>query len=161
MNEYFESAVQEIYRRDPRYSKDAYEFMRGALDFTVKKLRRGTLRRSSRRHVSASELLDGIRDYALQLFGPLTVEVFRHWGVSSCRDFGNIVFNLIEAKVFGASENDRIEDFENGYDFAEAFEKPFLPQKPLHIHKHNRAGRISTSKNRGHISRSQKSPSQP
>jgi uncharacterized repeat protein (TIGR04138 family) len=38
-----------------------------------------------------------------------------------------MVFNLIEAGAFGKTEEDTREDFANGYDFDEAFRKPFLP----------------------------------
>jgi uncharacterized repeat protein (TIGR04138 family) len=38
-----------------------------------------------------------------------------------------MVFNLIEAGVFGRADDDRIEDFENGFSFEEAFLAPFRP----------------------------------
>jgi uncharacterized repeat protein (TIGR04138 family) len=41
-----------------------------------------------------------------------------------------MVFNLIGAGVFGKTDEDSIEDFKNVYDFAEAFVKPFTPEKP-------------------------------
>ena len=44
-----------------------------------------------------------------------------------CKDFGDIVFNLIEYKVFSKTDNDRPEDFESLYDFENAFVKPFQP----------------------------------
>jgi uncharacterized repeat protein (TIGR04138 family) len=53
--------------------------------------------------------------------------VFDSWGVRRCRDFGDIVFNLIEYSVFSKTEGDRREDFEDLYDFEEAFVAPFLP----------------------------------
>src|SRR2546422_8271263 len=48
------------------------------------------------RHVSGQELLDGIREYALQLFGPMTLTVLEEWGIKRCEDFGEIVFNRSE-----------------------------------------------------------------
>jgi len=56
--------------------------------------------------------------------------VFDNWGIRSCEDIGNIVFNLIGAGVFGKTEEDSIEDFKNVYGFEEAFVKPFAPEKP-------------------------------
>jgi uncharacterized repeat protein (TIGR04138 family) len=47
--------------------------------------------------------------------------------VHRCADFGEIVFNLIEYRVFSKTENDRREDFADIYDFDEAFVKPFQP----------------------------------
>lgn len=143
MNTTFESAIESILQRDKRYAPEAYEFLRAALDYTIKTQRRGVPRRSPRRHVTATELLEGIRRYALLQFGPMALTVLNHWGVRNCRDFGNMVYNLIDAKIFGASENDRIEDFDIGYDFHEAFVKPYCPQKPLHLHKRNQPDTVS------------------
>jgi len=123
----FENIIAEIVQKDPRYHPDAYDFVRCALDYTIKTLRRGVPKHSPRRHVTAAELLEGIRQYALKQYGPMTLSVLHHWGIHNCRDFGNIVFNLIAARIFGKSENDKIEDFDNGYDFHEAFQKPYCP----------------------------------
>jgi uncharacterized repeat protein (TIGR04138 family) len=56
--------------------------------------------------------------------------VFDSWGIRSCEDIGNMVFNLISAGVFGKTDEDSIEDFKNVYDFEEAFVRPFAPAKP-------------------------------
>ena len=40
-----------------------------------------------------------------------------------------MVFNLIRAGIFGKTDSDRLEDFCDGYDFHEAFVKPFLPEQ--------------------------------
>jgi uncharacterized repeat protein (TIGR04138 family) len=71
-----------------------------------------------------------VRQYALKEFGPLVMTVFDSWGIRSCEDIGNMVFNLIGAGIFGKTEEDSIEDFKNVYDFEEAFVKPFAPAKP-------------------------------
>jgi hypothetical protein len=57
----------------------------------------------------------------------MTMTVFEVWGVCSCGDFGEIVFNLVESGVLAKTEKDSRADFQNGYDFEEAFRKPFLP----------------------------------
>ena len=101
--------------------------MRDALDFTTKQQKK--IKGTSVRHVTGPELLDGVRRYALKEFGPMVITVFDNWGVRSCEDIGNIVFNLIGAGVFGKTEEDSIEDFKNVYDFKEAFVKPFAPEK--------------------------------
>jgi uncharacterized repeat protein (TIGR04138 family) len=51
------------------------------------------------------------------------------WGIHSCEDFGAIVFNMIEHKVASKTESDSMDDFRGGYDFHDAFRKPFLPSK--------------------------------
>ena len=109
---------------DPRYTKEAYGFLREALEFTQKRRRKS---RAESTHVSAAELLGGFREYSLQQFGPMGLTVLEYWGVRSTGDVGRMVFNLIEAGVFGRADDDRIEDFENGFSFEEAFLVPFRP----------------------------------
>jgi uncharacterized repeat protein (TIGR04138 family) len=122
-----QSAIDDILRRDPRFERDAYYFVRDGLDHTIK-LRKKSLQGADR-HVSGQELLEGIRSFALQQFGPLTRTVLEHWGVKRCEDFGEIVFNLVEKGVLSKTDRDSREDFKNGYDFEEAFEKPFRPTR--------------------------------
>lgn len=124
----FAEALESIVAADPRYQRDAYVFLRDALDFTTKQQKK--VKGVTVRHVTGPELLDGVRRYALKEFGPMVMTVFDSWGVHSCEDIGNIVFNLIGAGVFGKTEEDSIEDFKNVYDFREAFVKPFSPEKP-------------------------------
>ncbi|MEM0968475.1 MAG: Minf_1886 family protein [Verrucomicrobiota bacterium] len=123
----FEDAVAQITAEDTRFEKEAYFFLREALDFTVKDLDRKDQVRSSQ-HVSGPELLDGVRRYALEQFGPMVPTVFEEWGVTRCGDFGNMVFHLIESGVFGKSDTDRPEDFEDVFDFEEAFVLPYRPK---------------------------------
>jgi uncharacterized repeat protein (TIGR04138 family) len=124
----FAETLDSIVTSDPRYQRDAYVFLRDALDFTTKQQKK--TKGVSVRHVTGPELLDGVRRYALKEFGPMVMTVFDNWGIRSCEDIGNIVFNLIGAGVFGKTEEDSIEDFKNVYDFEEAFVKPFAPEKP-------------------------------
>ncbi|HEY5232940.1 MAG TPA: Minf_1886 family protein [Verrucomicrobiae bacterium] len=125
----FDEAVEQILAKDSRFARDAYLFVREALDFTQKLI--GRENRGGIRHITGQELLDGIRQFALQQFGPMTVTVFEEWGVRSCRDFGDIVFNMVEISLLAKTDNDSRDDFQNGYDFTGAFRKPFLPQGKL------------------------------
>ena len=79
------------------------------------------------RHVTGQQLLAGIRQHALAQFGPMAATVLNEWGVHRCEDFGEIVFNLVENGVLAKTEQDSRADFQGGYDFDEAFRKPFLP----------------------------------
>jgi uncharacterized repeat protein (TIGR04138 family) len=123
----FHQTLLSICETDPRYDIEAYLFIREALDFTVAMLNKPS--EGPAKHVSGQELLDGIRDYAKHEFGPMALTVLNRWGVKTTSDFGEIVFNLVDAGLLGKTENDRKEDFDNGYDFFEAFAKPFLPRK--------------------------------
>jgi uncharacterized repeat protein (TIGR04138 family) len=127
MNPSYQETVFEICKKDPRYHPDAYFFLVEALDVTVKDIRKN--QPDHGRHVSGKELLDGIKEYALDEFGPLTFTVFSEWGIHTTLDFGEIVFNLVEAGRLGKTENDSREDFKNGYTFEEAFLQPFEPQR--------------------------------
>ena len=129
--ENFDKMLDQIVRKDPRYHRDAYLFVREALDHTqrmVAKSVRGGAKQESR-HVSGQELLAGIRTCALEQYGPMALAVLEEWGVHRCEDFGEIVFNLIEygGGMFGKSEKDSREDFKGDWDFDDAFRQPFLP----------------------------------
>ena len=124
----FTEALDSIVARDPRYARDAYVFLRDSLDFTTKQQKK--IKGATVRHVAGPELLEGVRQYALQEFGPMVMTVFSSWGIHCCEDIGHMVFNLIEAGIFGKTEEDSLEDFKNVYDFEEAFAKPFTPAKP-------------------------------
>ena len=124
----FAEALDSIVASDPRYTRDAYVFLRDALDFTTKQQKK--IKGAMVRHVAGPELLEGMRQYALHEFGPMVMTVFSSWGIHCCEDIGHMVFNLIEAGIFGKTEEDSLEDFKNVYDFEEAFAKPFTPAKP-------------------------------
>ena len=121
----FEEALGLIHAKDPRFHGDAYRFVREALDHTQKTTGKDT--RGHVRHVSGQELLEGIRDFALGQFGPMAMMVLNEWGVNTCEDFGDIVFNLVEIGLLAKTEKDSRTDFAAGYDFYDAFRKPFLP----------------------------------
>lgn len=122
----FSQVVDLVLKDDARYGKGAYYFVRKALDYTVKDLKGDEERTSN--HVSGQELLEGIRKYALDQYGPLALTVLANWNVKQCSDFGNIVFNLVDFGVLGKTEQDQREDFLNGYDFNEVFLQPFRPR---------------------------------
>ncbi len=126
MGRKFQQTLESILKDDRRYAVGAYVFVRMALDYTVKKVNESDTGRKDR-NVSGGELLEGIREFALDTFGPMAMPLLDEWGVRKCEDFGNIVFNLVEAKALTKTDEDRIEDFMGGYDFEEAFVKPFLP----------------------------------
>lgn len=121
----FEETVEKILQCDVRYHRDAYVFVREALAFTQKMIEKSG--KDEVRHVTGQELLEGIRAYALQQYGPMALMILTEWGVRSCADFGEIVFNMVESHLLAKTEKDTREDFKNGYDFEEAFRRPFLP----------------------------------
>ena len=121
MGNHFETIVEGIYEKDVRYKEDAYVFVMEALAYTQKKYKRT-------RHVKGEEMLQGMKELLLNKFGPMTIPVLEHWGIKSTEDFGNIVFNLVENRVLSKTEDDSIEEFRNGYDFGEVFDRGYRKQ---------------------------------
>jgi len=124
----FEDALGKIVENDGRYHRDAYFFLREALEFTQKTISRAN--KNQVRHITGQELLQGIRDYALVMFGPMTITVFEEWGIRSCEDFGKMVFLMVENNLLRKTDQDSPEDFKKGYTFEEAFRAPYLPAQP-------------------------------
>ena len=121
----FEGTIEKLLQNDRRYSREAYLFVREALDYTQKRVEKKS--KEEVRHVSGQELLAGIRCFALEHFGPMAQMVLNEWGVRTCQDFGELVFNMIESNLLAKTAQDSREDFKGGYDFFEAFRRPFLP----------------------------------
>jgi len=110
----FYLVVEQICVKDKRYKADAYEFIMQALYFTQNKLKKD-------KHVSGKELLEGVRDFIIEQYGPMSKTVLAHWGIKKTEDLGNIVFNLIDKQILSKTEEDSLEDFKNVYDFEAAF----------------------------------------
>jgi len=107
--------LAEILGRDRRYKLEAYIFVIEALNYELEHL--GVNSPDKRRHLTARELLEGIRALGWERYGRLAKDVFESWGVHSSADFGEIVFNLIEAGEFTKTDEDRKEDFVGVFDF--------------------------------------------
>ncbi|MFH0879363.1 MAG: Minf_1886 family protein [Lentisphaerota bacterium] len=122
----FSQALEQLLKEDTRYDEQSYYFVREALDHTIKALSKPV--EGEGRHVSGQELLEGIRQYALKEFGPMTKTVLNRWGIRRCEDFGEIVFNLVQSGILGKTDKDSKQDFAGGYDFDTAFLKPFQPK---------------------------------
>ena len=101
-----------------QYKFEAYGFVMAALHHVVSRL-------AKPRHITGPELLEGIREYALEQFGPLARTVLNYWGIKKTDDFGHIVFALVEAGILRKQPEDKLEDFSNVYDFKEAFDKGY------------------------------------
>ena len=117
--------LEELVRRDPRYAYEAYEFVFAALAHTQKMLGRvpppeAAPEQHQDYHVSGRQLLEGIRDLALREFGLMARTVFRMWGIDRTDDFGELVFNLVEAQLMNTTDEDTRADFHDVFDLDEA-----------------------------------------
>lgn len=151
--------VLDLLKNDPRYTLEAYHFVRDALSYAQDVLEMGSdsaaeeteelptpepatqaKKQSSKaaakggkgsekpraeRHLTGQELCHAIRQYALDQYGMMSRVVLNSWGVHSTSDVGNIVYNLIDIGLMRKSKEDRREDFDDVYDFQEAFENEF------------------------------------
>mgnify|MGYP000344304032 CR=1 FL=1 len=123
----FQRVIEAILKDDNRYAVGAYVFVRMGLDYTVKEFGKDS-QGAGASHVTAAQLLEGLRKFGLETFGPMMSVLLKEWNVKSCSDFGQIVFNMIKVGEMSKTQEDKIEDFDGVYDFYDAFERPFLPK---------------------------------
>ncbi len=107
--------VDRIRERDGRYHERAYLFVLAALEYCQQ-------RRKARGHISGEELARACRDFALDQFGLTARTVLSHWGVETTQDIGRIVYVLIDVGLLIQQSSDRLADFDEVFDFAQAFE---------------------------------------
>ena len=80
--------IEHIVKRDARYKIGAYNFVLQALNYTISKLKKS-------RHVAGRELLEGIRQYVKEQFGPMDRTVLEHWGINFQAVFADTVLNVV------------------------------------------------------------------
>ena len=111
------------------YHRQAYLFTFRALQGVQERLHAapGSAVQGPRRgrHVTAAELCEGFRRTAVEDFGGLAKTVLNEWGLFGTDDVGRIVFELVDRGELSKCDGDRPEDFEDLYDFAEAFDRDF------------------------------------
>ena len=118
----FDEMVNGMGNRDPHYAKDAFTFVLEA--FECIRLQRSLEENVMVTNVSGQAFLEMLRAFALGRFGANAKAVLNGWGVFKCEDFGEIVFNLVDAKVLFAQPEESKDDFQGGYDFEAAFPGP-------------------------------------
>lgn len=112
-------SLEEIARDDGRYSLQALQFVYEGLGYTARNVA------SKPRHVSGQTLCEGLKKLAIKKWGRLTMLVLNSWGVKSTRDFGEIVYLLIDHEMMSAQPTDSIDDFNDVYDFKTTFKDQF------------------------------------
>lgn len=75
------------------------------------------------RHVSGRDLCWSLRDYALLRWGMLARTVLEAWNIRGTKDFGRIVFGFIDFDMMRKQDDDRLEDFNDVFDFDESFDR--------------------------------------
>jgi uncharacterized repeat protein (TIGR04138 family) len=116
-----EELFERLRELKPRYQESPYIFVLAALNYVLERL-------PEPRHISGRELAEGVRDLALDRFGPMARTVLEHWGIQETQDVGEIVFALVECNVLIKQEEDSPADFADVFDFGAAFE-PNYPRR--------------------------------
>ncbi len=130
--------VAELLREDPRYKYEAYVFVFDALNYGQQVMGLGQPAESEpldvetdeatedpEKHVSGQQLCEAVRQFALDQYGYMAKTVLGTWGIHGTGDIGEVVFNLIRIGKMRKTPQDRREDFEDVYDFDEAFRREF------------------------------------
>ncbi|MBE6424570.1 MAG: hypothetical protein E7029_01005 [Planctomycetaceae bacterium] len=127
-----------IVEQDPRYHLNAYYYVLETLEFARSQLGMGCSSEylpprqkpgedekdepdSNLHHITGNELCEAIRIRARWMFGYMAKTVFNQWGVHTTDDFGEIVFNMVNAGKIRTAPGDRKEDFSGIYDFQAVF----------------------------------------
>lgn len=113
--QFAEDILDRLQEKNPRFHGKAYLFVLSALHHVLENL-------VEPRHITGRELSKGVRDLALERFGPMARSVLEHWGIHATGDFGEIVFALVECGILIKRDEDSPEDFQDVFDFEKAFE---------------------------------------
>ena len=119
-------SLEQITAEDGRYNDKALKFVFDGLGHTIQQIRQEEEEDEMiPRHITGAELAEGLADLARERWGRLAAMVLNQWGISVTRDFGEIVYLMIEQGWMTSQDTDQIEDFDNVYDFEQIFEKQF------------------------------------
>lgn len=107
-----DQVLDRLRERNPRFHEAAYLFVLSALHHVIERL-------PEPRHISGRELAEGVRDLAIERFGPMARTVLEHWGVRATADVGELVFALVDCGILIKQDEDLPEDFRDVFDFDE------------------------------------------
>jgi uncharacterized repeat protein (TIGR04138 family) len=105
--------IQELARLDGRFDAQAFGFIGEGLRHAAK-LYGKDAPGCAERHLTATQLVEGVLELAVERFGMLAELVLRSWGVKRSEDVGSITFLFIEHGIFSKQPSDRLEDFSGG-----------------------------------------------
>ncbi len=108
----------DIVARDDRYDARAYALLSDVVAFLGGDGDR-------KKHFTGEDVLDEFKERALDQYGPMTYTVLTEWGLKSCEDIGEMMFNLADSGRITKDDDDTPETFIGGYDFREAFLGPY------------------------------------
>ena len=116
----FISEVKKITCSDKRFQEEAYAFVMESLHYYNQKhsIKTG-------QHITARQLLEGTKEYALKSFGPMAKFTLNSWGIHNTHDVGVIDYNMIHVGLMGKADSDSLEDFFEVFNFDSAFKEDY------------------------------------
>ena len=139
-----------LLEKDKRYRPEAYAFVLEVLDYAQNRLHLGEYCPSEPakiapefqsdetetelphvdgnegKHITGQTLADAARQYALEMYGFMAKTVLEGFGIKSTGDIGEIVYNMIKIGRMRKTPTDSREDFNDVYDFANAFDHDYV-----------------------------------
>ena len=105
------------------YPQEAFHFLERGLAFAANRVHGESKdgEPEKNRHISGAQLSDGLRHYAISEYVLLARFMLARWHITRTRDFGEMVFALIEGGRLRKTEEDSLSDFDSVFDFASAF----------------------------------------
>ena len=113
--QFADEVLDQLQERNPRFHARSYIFVLQSLHWVIQSL-------DTPRHVTGKELAEGVRELALERFGPMARTVLEHWGIHDTDDVGRVVFAMVEQGILIKQDGDQPEDFADVFDFEEAFD---------------------------------------
>ena len=115
---------------DGRYPLDAYRFLQEGLEHTVRQVHGESVWQQHQKagledvrpepaHVGGADLCLGLGKLAVARWGRLSRLVLNSWGVYATRDFGEMVFLLVNNGFLQKTDADTIDDFVGVYALAD------------------------------------------
>ena len=114
--------INEFCQHSGKFPPDAYEFITSCVIEQVNSLEHV-------RHLSAQELLAGLKKQLQEKFGFLAGNVLEAWNIRSSADVGEIIFDLISINILSAADDDKQSDFEINFSLTDQS----VPHKLDHI----------------------------
>jgi len=113
--------MQQVIAEDGRYPPEAFAFLHDGLNRAVQEVYREQSGGEGQHHVSGQQLCCSLRDLAVERWGMLAKAVLNKWNIRETVDFGNMVYLMIENNYMRKTDEDRLDDFRDVYDFDKAF----------------------------------------
>lgn len=119
--EKYKKQLEDLVAENPEYPVDAYMFLSDGLGVAMQK-------KGKMGHLTGQELSEGLKETAMLLYGPMAGEVLNYWNIKETKDFGKMVYNLVEKGIWSKTEKDDINDFNDVFDLNESLAAPYRPE---------------------------------